>query len=236
MANDTPPPVPSSRARAKERTLRDRRLPSALAGLLVLVVVTTALAWAFLGLSLRSLESVLHDRVEALALLHTMNDAMRHVVVDVAIRAEYDSLPVDSMARLVRGASDEAGVAWRTYRTTWFTEAETELVDRIAPTIQRGFSEADRLSDALADGDRSSVHALLDEHFFQGLDEFSAVLRELVALQVRVTQDAYELSAARFRIAGQAFLGTVVAACALVLVALVSGRGPLGIPIRRWAR
>lgn len=206
---------------------RDRRLPSALAGLLGLVLVTTAFAWAFLGLSLRSLETVLHDRVEVLALLHTMNDEMQHVLVNVAVRAEYRDLSADSASTLVDGARTRASQAWDAYRLTWFTDAETELVDRITPTIEAGLAEAGRMRDALAGGNPADVAALMDERFFVGFDAYSASLRELVALQVGVSRDAYELSAARYRIAGQAFLGAIVAACALVLVALITSRGRL---------
>ncbi len=227
-----PDTLPSSRQRAAP----NRRLPSALAGLLGLVLVTTVFAWAFLGLSLRSLESVMHDRVEALALLHTVNDEMQHVVVDLAVRAEHHNVAPDSAALLVMAARERAADAWAAYRLTWFTEAESEMVARIAPTIEGGFASAARLGAGLAGGEAQDIASLMDEPFFAELDAFSASLRELVSLQVSVTREAYDVSAARYSIAGQAFLGAVVAACALVLVALLAGPKRVGIPIRRWLR
>jgi hypothetical protein len=68
------------------------------------------------------------------------------------------------------------------------------------------------------------------------LDALSAGVREIVALQVRVTQEAYDLSRARYGIAGQAFLGAIVGACVLVLVALLAGGRRSPIPLRRWGR
>ncbi len=225
-------PAPSSR----QRRLAERRLPSALAGLLAIVLVTTGLGWAFLGLSLRSLESVFHDRVEVLAFLHTMNDEMQHRLADMAIKAERGVVPMDSAAASVRVARERAQAAWDAYLLTWFTPAEADLVERITPTIEAGFGLATRLADTLAAGERTHVAAFLDGVFFTELDAFSDALRELVALQVRVTQDAYELSRARFGIAKQAFIGTVVAACVLVLVGLLASSRRTNMPIRRWTR
>lgn len=232
MPSTPPPALPSSR----QRTLADRRLPSALAGLLLMVLITTALAWTFLGLSLRSLESVFRDRVEALALIHAVNDELQHAVSAMAVKAERGAVSADSAESVVRAAHARADSSWTAYLATWFTPAESTLVQRITPTIDAGFVQAERLADTLHLNDRVRLSAFLDGGFFPALDAFSASLRELVSLQVRVTQEAYDVSRARFGIARQAFIGAVVAACVLILVALLAGSKRTNIPIRRWGR
>lgn len=224
--------LPSSR----QRELANRRLPSALAGLLALVLITTGLAWTFLGLSLRSLESVFKDRVEALALIHTVNDELQHAVSDMAVKAERGTVSADSAERIVRTAQARADSSWTAYLATWFTPAEAEMVERITPTIAAGFAQAQHLADTIRMNDRARLSSFLDGAFFPALDATSAALRELVALQVRVTQDAYDVSRARFGIARQAFIGAVVAACVLILVALLAGSQRTNIPVRRWGR
>lgn len=228
--------APASEASSRQRQSAQRRLPQALAGLLAIVLVTTGLGWAFLGLSLRSLESVLNDRVEALALLHTVNDEMQHLVADVAIKAERGAVPYDSAARTVREAQARADSAWQAYLRTWFTAAESSLVTRVQPVVAHGFAQAAHLADTLSVGDRAQIARFLDGEVFGDLDALSAGVREIVALQVRVTQEAYALSRARYSIAGQAFLGAVVGACVLVLVALLAGGRRSPIPLRRWGR
>ena len=227
----SPSELPSSRQRA----LADRRLPSALIGLLAIVMVTTGLAWTFLGLSMRSLESVLHDRVEALALLHTVNDEMQHLIADMAIKADRGVIPLDSASANARGAGERANASWNTYMETWFTPEEAELVTRITPAIERGFLQSQLLADTLARGDREALSEFLDGSFFPDLDLFSASLRELVALQVRVTQDAHALSRARFNVAGRAFIGAAIAAMALVIVALLAASRRTPHSTRRWS-
>jgi len=226
--------VAAGEASSRHRQGADRRLPQALAGLLAIVLATTAFGWLLLGLSLRSLESVFHDRVEALALLHTVNDELQHVVSDVAVRAEHGALSGDSAARSVRAARARADSAWQAYLGTRFTAAESVLVRRVTPHVQTGLTAAHRLADSLAVGDRGPATRVLDREVFADLDSLSHQLRALVALQVGVTRDAYAVSRARYRLAGQAFLAAVVSACVLVLVALLAGgrRGP--IPVRRW--
>jgi hypothetical protein len=214
----------------------DRRLPSALIGLLAVVLVTTALAWGFLGLSLRSLESVFHDRVEALALLHTVNDDMTHTLVDMAVKVDRDLVTNDSAMIAVRSAREHAEASWAAYLKTWFTPAESALVVRMTPTIEHGFVVAHRLQDTLATRDSISLTQYINGEFFPAFDAFSRALRELVALQVRVTQEAYTVSRARFGVARQAFLGAIVAACVLVLVALLAGTRRTARPLRRWGR
>ncbi len=226
----TPSELPSSRQRARA----DRRLPSALLGLLGIVMVTTGLAWTFLGLSMRSLESVLHDRVEALALLHTVNDEMQHLMADMAIKADRGVVPLDSASATARGAGERASASWNLYMDTWFTPEEAELVERIMPAIDRGFLQSRLLADTLARGDREALSRFLDGSFFPDLDRFSSSLRELVALQVRVTQDAHALSRARFDVAGRAFIGAVIAAMALVIVALLAASRRTPHATRRW--
>ncbi len=224
--------MPSSRQRLRA----DRRLPSALIGLLAIVLVTTGLAWTFLGLAMRSLESVLHDRVEALALIHTVNDEMQHQVADLAIKADRQLITTDSAAASVRAAQQRAQEAWTTYLNTWFTPEEAELVARITPVIDAGFRQAGRLADTLQTGRTQALPTFLDELFFREIDAFSSALRELVALQVSVTRQAHALSQARFRIAGQAFLAAVIAASVLVVVALLAGGRRTPHATRRWAR
>ena len=216
--------------------MADRRLPQALAGLLLLVLLTTGLGWAFLGGALRSLESVFRDRVEALALLHVVNDEMQHFVTDMAVKAERAVVRPDSAAQVIRDSHARADSAWRAYQATRFTPAESLLVTRVAPLVVRGFAQAVRLSDSLEQGASPRLAVWLEREVMPDLDVLSDGVRELVALQVRVTQEAYERSQARYRIAGQAFLGAIVSACVLVLVALLAGgrRGP--IPLRRWRR
>jgi hypothetical protein len=228
--------APASEASSRQRQSAERRLPQALAGLLAIVLVTTGLAWAFLGLSLRSLESVLNDRVEALALLHTVNDEMQHLVADVAIKAERGVVTGDSAARTVREARARADSAWQAYLVTWFTVAESTMVARVQPDVERGMAQAAHLADTLAGGDRAQIARYLDREVFRDLDALSSGVREIVALQVGVTQEAYALSRARFGIAGRAFVGAVVAACVLVLVALFAGGRRSPIPLRRWRR
>jgi hypothetical protein len=205
-----------------------------LAGLLAIVLATTAMSWLLLGLSLRSLESVFHDRVEALALLHTVNDELQHVVSDVAVRAEHGTMRGDQAAERVRSARARADAAWATYLRTRFTAAESLLVQRVTPHVHAGFEAATRLADTLAVGERGPVTRVLDRETFAELDSLSMNLRDLVALQVGVTRDAYAVSRARYRLAGQAFLGAVVGACVLVLVALLAGGRRSPIPVRRW--
>jgi hypothetical protein len=214
----------------------DRRLPSALIGLLAVVLVTTGLAWGFLGLSLRSLESVFHDRVEALALLHTVNDDMSHTLVDMAVKVDRGLVSSDSALVAVRGARERAESSWDAYLKTWFTPAESTLVVQITPTIQHGFVVAQRLQDTLTAPDRASLTQFINGDFFPAFDAFSQSLRELVALQVRVTREAYTVSRARFGVARQAFLGAIVAACVLVMVALLAGTRRTTSPVRRWTR
>jgi hypothetical protein len=225
---------PGSEASSRQRRTAERRLPKALAGLLVIVLATTGLAWVLLGLSLRSLESVFHDRVEALALLHSVNDEMQHLVADVAFRVEMGQLDGDSAARVVRAARTRADSAWQAYLVTWFTPAESALVARSTPAVNAGFAHAAMLADTLEFGDHAMLRRALGARMYADLDGLSAAVRELVALQVGITRESYELSRARFGLAGQAFIGAVVAACVLVMVALLAGgrRGP--IPLRRW--
>lgn len=229
-------PQGAPEASSRQRHGADRRLPQALAGLLVIVLATTGLAWVLLGLSLRSLESVFHDRVEALALLHTVNDELQHVVTDVAVRSEYGALRGDSAATSVRAARSRADDAWQTYLRTRFTPAESLLVRRLTPHVATGLAAADRLADTLATGEQGPATRVLNRDVFADLDSLSTNLRELVALQVGVTREAYALSRARYRLAGQAFLGAVVGACVLVLVALLAGGRRSPIPVRRWTR
>jgi predicted RecB family endonuclease len=228
--------APHAEASSRQRQAADRRLPQALAGLLGIVLVTTGLAWVFLGLSLRSLESVFHDRVEALALLHTVNDELQHLVADVAIRAERGVVTTDSAAVTVRAAQVRADSAWQAYLRTWFTPAESTMVARISPVIATGIAAAGHLGDTLAVGDRDHVSRFLEGQVFGELDALSASLRELVSLQVGVTREAYDLSRARYRLAGRAFLGAVIGASVLVLVALLAGGRRSPIPVRRWTR
>ncbi len=225
-------PVPSSR----QRGLADRRLPSALAGLLALVLVTTGLAWTFLGLSLRSLESVFKDRVEALALIHSVNDEIQNAVTDMAVKAERGKVPADSAERTVRAAQARADSAWTAYLATWFTPAESVLVERIAPIVTAGFVQAQQLADTIRLNDRERLSIFLDAEFSPALDASGAALRELVDLQVRVSREAYDVSRARFDIARQAFIGAVVTACVLILVALLAGSKRTNLPVRRWGR
>lgn len=224
----------AAEASSRHRQGADRRLPQALAGLPAIVLATTAFGWLLLGLSLRSLETVFHDRVEALALLHTVNDELQHVVSDVAVRAEHGTVTGDSAARSIRAARARADVAWRAYLRTRFTAAESSLVRRVAPHVHTGLDAAHQLADTLASGERGPVTRVLEREVFSDLDSLSSNLRELVALQVGVTREAYAVSRARYRLAGQAFLAAVVSACVLVLAALLAGgrRGP--IPVRRW--
>lgn len=229
-------PRPPTEASSRQRQTADRRLPQALAALLGLVLFTIGLGWVFLGGALRSLESVFRDRVEALALLHTVNDEMQHLVADVALKAERGAVERDSAARVIRASQARADSAWQAYLLTRFTPAESVLVRRVAPAVTRGFTQAALLADSLDHGAAERLAPLLDRDVLPDLDALSAGVREIVALQVRVTQEAYELSRARYNIAGQAFLGAIVGACVLVLVALLAGgrRGP--IPLRRWRR
>lgn len=223
-------------ASSRQRRGADRRLPQALAGLLAIVLITSGLAWAFLGMALRSLESVLQDRVEALALLHTVNDELQHLVADVAVRAERGLLPADSAATVVRGAQTRADSAWQAYLRTWFTPAESTMVARIAPDVQRGIVRAAQVADTLEARDAVALERFLDGTVGPDLDVVSTVLRELVALQVGVTREAYAVARARHTIAGQAFVGAVVAASVLVLVALLAGGRRSRVPLRRWTR
>lgn len=223
---------PSSRQRAAA----DRRLPSALAGLLAIVLVTTGLAWTFLGLSLRSLESVFKDRVEALALIHTVNDELQHAVSDMAVKAERGVVTFDSAQSVVLASRARAESAWTAYLGTWFTPAESTLVERIKPTIDAGFQQAQQLADTVGDGDRQHLTAFLNNGFFPALDASSEALRELVGLQVRVTREAYDVSRARFGIARRAFIGAIVAACVLIMIALLASSKRTNIPVRRWMR
>jgi hypothetical protein len=221
-------------ASSRQRRSADRRLPQALAGLLAIVLLTSGLAWAFLGMALRSLETVLHDRVEALALLHTVNDELQHLVADVAVRAERGVLPMDSAAAVVRGARARADRAWQAYLGTWFTPAESLMVARIAPAVQLGIERAAQLVDTLDARAPAAIERFLDRAVGPDLDVVSTALRELVALQVGVTRDAYAVARARHTIAGQAFVGAVVAASVLVLVALLAGGRRSRVPLRRW--
>lgn len=200
------------------------------------MLVTTGLAWTFLGLSLKALESVLRDRVEALALIHTVNDEMQHLMADMVIKADRGVVSPDSASRTVRGARDRAQAAWNTYLDTWFTEEEAELVERIKPTIETGFTSAGALADTLDAGGQQRLTPFLDGSFFPELTAFSLSLRELVALQVSVTRESHALSQARFRIAGSAFLGAIIAACALIMVALLAGAHRTTQATRRWSR
>jgi hypothetical protein len=227
---------PPTEASSRQRQRADQRLPQALAGLLVLVLLTTGLGWAFLGGALRSLESVFRDRVEALALLHTVNDEMQHLVTDMAVKAERGVVARDSAARVIRTSRVRADSAWQAYLRTRFTPAESLLVARVTPAVERGFAQAAVLADSLAQEAAPVLAPWLERDVMPDLDGLSSAVREIVALQVRVTQEAYDLSRARYGIAGQAFLGAIVGACVLVLVALLAGgrRGP--IPLRRWRR
>lgn len=227
---------PPAEASSRQRKTADRRLPQALAGLLVLVLLTTGLGWAFLGGSLRSLESVFRDRVEALALLHTVNDEMQHLVTDMAVKAERGVVSRDSAAGVIRASRSRADSAWRAYLQTRFTPAESVLVTRVTPSVERGFAQATVLADSLAASTASPLAPWLETDVMPDLDALSSAMREIVALQVRVTQEAYDQSRARYGIAGQAFLGAIVGACVLVLVALLAGGRRSPIPLRRWRR
>jgi len=229
-------PRPPTEASSRQRETADRRLPQALAGLLLLVLLTIGLGWAFLGGALRSLESVFRDRVEALALLHTVNDEMQHLVADMALKAERGVVRTDSAAAVIRGSRARADSAWQAYLVTRFTPAESAMVSRVAPAVTRGFAQAALLADSLEHGAPARLAPLLELEVMPELDALSAGVREIVALQVRVTQEAYELSRARYGIAGQAFLGAIVGACVLVLVALLAGGRRSPIPLRRWGR
>jgi len=211
-------------------------LPQALAGLLVLVLLTTGLGWAFLGGALRSLESVFRDRVEALALLHTVNDEMQHLVTDMAVKAERGTVRRDSAAAVIRVARSRADAAWQAYLVTRFTPAESLLVARVSPAVAAGFAQSAVLADSLALGTPVALTPWLEAEVMPDLDALSAAVREIVALQVRVTQESYDRSRARYHIAGQAFLGAIVGACVLVLVALLAGGRRSPIPLRRWRR
>lgn len=227
---------PAAEASSRQRQSADRRLPQALAGLLVLVLLTTGLGWAFLGGALRSLESVFRDRVEALALLHTVNDEMQHLVTDMAVKAERGVVGRDSAVRVIRVSRSRADSAWRAYLATRFTPAESLLVARVRPAVDRGFAQASVLADSLALGASTPLAPWLEREIMPDLDALSSAVREIVALQVRVTQEAYDQSRARYGIAGQAFVGAIVGACVLVLVALLAGRRRGPIPLRRWRR
>jgi hypothetical protein len=231
-----PPPGPSAEASSRQRETADRRLAQALAGLLVLVLLTIGLGWAFLGGALRSLESVFRDRVEALALLHTVNDEMQHLVTDIAVKVERGVVSADSAAGVIRASRARADAAWQAYLVTRFTPAESALVARVAPAVAQGFAQATVLADSLEHGATANLAPLLEHHVMPELDALSAGVRDIVALQVRVTQEAYDLSRARYGIAGQAFLGAIVGACVLVLVALLAGGRRSPIPLRRWGR
>jgi hypothetical protein len=225
---------PPTEASSRQRRTADRRLPQALAGLLVLVLLTTGLGWVFLGGALRSLESVFRDRVEALALLHTVNDEMQHLVTDMAVKVERGAVSRDTAARVIRQSHTRADSAWQSYLRTRFTPAESLLVARVSPAVEAGFSRAVVLADSLSHGTSAPLAPWLETVVMPDLDALSAAVREIVALQVRVTQDAYTQSRARYDIAGRAFLGAIVGACVLVLVALLAGARRSPIPLRRW--
>lgn len=204
-----------------------RRLAALLAALACVVLVTTGLTWGTLAFALRNLESVWHDRVEALEFLYGAVTPFERTVASVAgPQPEFlkAAARLDSAAALSRES-------WRRYLSTTFTDDEARLVDDITPTMERTNESLDTLAATLRRADSTRVGPAIRE-YLHAVAALSGGIEPLVRLQARVTRQLVQAARARHLVARTLLLGSALATLGLVVAALRGSRSPGG----RWRR
>lgn len=215
------PGTPQAEAPGPSARQAQRRLAMLLAALASIVLLTTALTWGTLALALRNLESVWHDRVEALEFLYGSVTPLERTVASVAgpVPIEFDR----TAARL-DSAGAQSRESWQKYLVTTFTDDESRLVDDITPTMSRTHTTLDTLSALLRQGDTARV-AVVSREYLHAVAALSGGVEPLVRLQALVTRQLVQAARARHLVARTLLVGTAVATLALVVAALRGSRG-----------
>ncbi len=211
----------SSEAKLGEPPVRrdQRRLKVLLAALATVMLVSTALTWGTLALALRNLESVWHDRVEALEFLYGAVTPFERTVASVA--GEDPDFP-ETIARLDSAAS-LSRESWRRYLGTTFTDDEARLVDDIIPTMNRTHSALDTLTGRMSRADTVRVEYARRE-YLHAVSALSGGIEPLIRLQARVTRQMVQAARARHLVSRTLLIGSVVATIVLVVAALRGAR------------
>lgn len=231
-------PGPLLRRPAPHAPAGQRRVVQLIAWLSLVALLSTASSWAALALALRSLESVWHDRVEALAFLHeTMLPLERAVPALLTARSgsvKSDERTSDSVT--VRAADVErlrvaragAADAWRRYLATTLTAEEARITREVRPAVERALGAADSLATTLAHPDaatRASAFELLRGVVLPTFEASTLGLERLVALQRTETRQQVELARARYGLARTTLTASVVATLLMLTAVLATTRG-----------
>jgi hypothetical protein len=189
------------------------------AGLSVVALVSSASSWIALSLAQRSLESVWHDRVEALAFLHETTLPLERTVPMALTRGAEDNAVVAARVRAARVAADSA---WTRYLATTLTPEEARTMRETTPAVTRAFAAADTLA-AMLGADTAGVEVPV--RFARAIDELAAAVERLVAIQRPITRQQVEDARARHELARAMLVASVAATFLLLIAVLATTRG-----------
>jgi hypothetical protein len=200
-----------------------------LAGLAVVVLLTSMLTWGALALALRGLESVWHDRVEALEFIHGVVTPIERTVPVIARRLPAD---LDATAAMLDSARESSIEHWGRYLATYFTTEESRLAGEVAVQLESVHASMRTLSQQLRASDTAGLERTVDDAFLPALAELSAGIEPLVRLQAEVTRDQVEATRSRHAISRTLLIASAVATLAL-LATVMGGAKPVR---KRWRK
>jgi len=167
--------------------------------LLVSVLLTIAVLVAALGLlRLReanaSIETIYNDRVVCLGQLKAVADGYAVSIIHAANQTRDGSLTLPEAIQSITAAQTRIATQWGDYRASDLVDHEKQLVLEEAPLMTRADAAIAQLLGLLKKNDTSGLQTFVAHDMYPAITPVSAVLDQLVQLQMDVAQTEYNRS------------------------------------------
>ena len=196
------------------------RLTLLVAGLLVLLLMSSASTVLRLKASNAALETVYNDRVVPLKQLKTVADGYGVGLAATAQKVSVGAMPASVGAKAIADAEDRIHAAWKDYTSTYLVPKEKELVALGEPLLKQSDAAAQRMRSMMSANDLDGLRAFVARDMFPLIEPVTAVMDQLTNVQLEVAEREFTASEATYR--QVLWTNVIVSAAALVVAATLA--------------
>lgn len=162
--------------------------------LLILLIGASTAGVGLLKASNGTLQTIYQDRVVPLKQLKAVADAYAVNIVDTAHKTRDSALTPQAGMAAVATARKQIAEQWRAYTSTYLVPKEVELVSKATPLFARADQTTLQLEGLIRSGNLDALREFAAKDLYPAIDPVSAVVEELVAVQLQVAEDEFHRS------------------------------------------
>ena len=166
----------------------------------------------------KSLSTVVRDRLIPAKDLKRVGDLYAINIVDLSHKVRSGAISWEEGSKSIEEALSVSDKIWKEYLSTYLTAEEAEIAKKAGVAIDKGRGPTADLLKILAAHDKDGLDHFVTQRLYPSIDPITALIGELVDLQIRVGEAEYR-SAAASKALNDALL-SIFAGLAIVISAL----------------